>query len=66
MFFVRRLIIFLASGLIAYSSFKLNESAISKGNYIQSKWSGKLTFWSIPFYISFLACVAMGVFMIAE
>lgn len=33
---------------------KLDEKAISKGNYIQSKWNGKFTIWSILYYISFI------------
>lgn len=32
----------------------LHEKSIEKGNYVQSKWNGKFTIWSIPYYISFI------------
>ena len=57
--FVRRLLLIVLFGSIAYLTYKLNEKAIDKGNYVRSWGNGKITLWSLPFYFSFIACAAM-------
>ena len=54
MVFLNRLLALVVSGFLTFLFYKLQERAISKGNFIRSRWSGKLTLWSLPFYFSFI------------
>ena len=60
MVFLNRLIAFAVSGSLAFLFYKLDERAISKGNYIRSWGRGKTTLWSFPFYFSFIFTLVFG------
>ena len=66
-YLLNRLIALVVSGVIAYITYRLNEKAISKGNYIEGWGRAKYTLWSLPFYFSCIfflvfACVFLGIF----
>lgn len=56
-YFTNRILLAVISGAIAYFAYRMNERAIKKGRYYQSRYSGKTTYWGFLFYFASILCL---------